>query len=272
MALPTPINPYFLVKIDKVKQQEKGQRVGRFYLPPSETMENNLQCGEVVSISEKASKIFPEAKVGDLLILHHMVESMTLADSKEDHWVDEDDDYNYYVVTPIPHNGKGNEVYGLWDGEKIVMHPDFLLLEPEAVINGAKDVETFIEEAVEKSTGGLFIFKEWRESREEKTARLTERRLEVQRLGEKNELTPELQADIARREEEMTQISNEINEIAYKPYKIAACHPIVSEWFDRKVGAGDTIYCQSRAAQTKIEFMGKEYRSCPVAFIGYMLN
>lgn len=272
MALPTPINPYFLIKIDKKKQMAKGQKIGRFWLPVVEGMHNNVQCGEIVSISEKAHENFPEAQIGHLLLIHHMVESMDINDAREDHWVDEDEDYNYYVVTPIHHNGKRNEVYGVWDGEKIIMHPYFLLLEADKPINGATAVDDFINQAVKESTGGLLVFKEWRESREEKTERIKRIKEEVQNLGDKNKLTPQLKAELSRKEEEMAKISLEINTDAYAPYKLVASNPLLSEWFNKRLGPGDTIYCQAKATQTMIDFMGIEYRTCPVSFVGFILS
>lgn len=269
-----PNSPYFLVRIAKKAAEERKEKIGDLFINPNGVaMTRNMQHGEIVGISQRAGQNFPEAKLGQTLIFHHFVEGMDNHDASDNHLVDSDESYFYYVVTPIAFNGKRNEVYGVWNGEAIIAHPDYVFLEADKKTEIADDTpDEFLNKAIEKTSSGLIVFKEWKESREEKTARMTAIKAEIQELSSKNKMTPQLRNVILEKEEEMNKISMEINTKTYAPYKIAFAPAILNDWFSRKVKAGDILYMLNSACETYIEFKGTEYRVAETKYIGFMVN
>ena len=235
-------------------------------------MQYNLSSAEIVDISEKAAKHFPEAKVGHQLLMHHFVLDVNESSAREDHLVYQDDVHNYYVVTAYEHNGKGNECYGIWDGENIIPNKDFIFLESEKLPNSDLPPDEAINNALQKTETGLFLFKTWNETREDKEAKQAEIKRQVQELSKSGNDKPHIQQAIREKELEMENISRDINSKRYSYYTVAFANKEISEWFDRKVSAGDTLAILNIATQTTIKFMGKEYIVCKTKFIAALVN
>lgn len=264
----TPGKAYFLVKINKQEQQQRIEKTGRFYNPTEVFMKRNMQSGEIVSIGEKAHEKFQDAKVGHTLIFHHFVEGDK--ESRKDALVFEDEFFNYYVISSYAQNGKAAEAYAVWDGTKIIPHPEYLLLEKEVALADIPHDE-FINQAMEESKGGLLLFKEYKITRENNTDKLARLKQEVFSLS-KTAMSDQVKIGIEEKEKEMAAITAEMNKVTYTPFTIAYANNILSEWFDRPVGSHDKIWCRKDACQTEIEFMGKEYLLCENKYIGFMLS
>lgn len=263
-----PSKAYFLVKIPKKEQKERIEKTGMFYNPVEVHMTRNMQSGTIVAIGEKAHDVFPEAKEGHILIFHHFVEGDS--DSRKDSLVFEDEDYNYYVISSYQHNGKATEVYGVWDGEKIIPHSEYLFLEKQKPAIGVLPLDLFINQAMQQSNGGLFLFKSYVVTREDNLRKVEMLKAEVVNLA-KSQMTPEIKAAMEGKEAEMAKINHEINKVTYAPYTIAYSNKIISEWFDRTVDSGDTIFCRNNAS-IEVEFLDKTYLVCETKYIGYMLS
>ncbi len=273
MPLPKPFNPYFLVRTDRIKEKESKTKIGSLYVSEVEAlMQYNLSSAEIVSISEKAAKYFPEAKVGHQLLMHHFVLDVNENAAREDHLVHQDALHNYYVVTAYEHNGKGTECYGVWDGENIIPNKDFIFLEPDNAIADTLPPEEAIDAAIKKTESGLFIFKEWRQSREEKEQKQAQLKKEVESLSKSGVNKPHIQQAIKEKEKEMETIGNDINRQKYQSYTIAFANRELCEWFNRPVTGGDTLAILNIAAQSKLKFMGKEYIVCKTKYIACLFD
>jgi hypothetical protein len=273
MSLPKPFNPYFLVRTERVKEKESKTKIGSLYVSEVEAlMQYNLASAEIVDISEKAAKYFPEAKIGHQLLMHHFVIDVNESASREDHLVHQDDIYNYYVVTAYEHHGKGVECYGVWDGEKIIPNKDFVFLVDEAISTPGAGLQEALDAALEKSQTGLFLFKEWKESREDKEQKQASLKMQVESLSKSGVKKSHIQQAIREKEMEMESIGKDINKQKYQSYSVVFANPELSEWFGRPICAGDTLAILNIAAQTKLKFMGKEYIVCKSKYIACLLE
>jgi co-chaperonin GroES (HSP10) len=254
----TPANPYFLVRSSKQQEQEKRTKMGFLSIPQSHVyMDRNTQYAEVIAISEVAHECFKEVETGDILLLHHFCQSDG-KDSNEEHLVAADENYNYYVVSPKDHNGKRNEVYGVYKNGEIITHPDFLLLEIDQPEAAPLEFE---------KVGNLEVVKEWHESREEKSAKMQSLQKQIQHIAGKTDLSDSLKRGIEDKEADLAKISKQLNKMEYLPFQIASFHPSLNEKIKSPVSIGDTLYCLNIAVNTLIEFMGKTYRTVALNYV-----
>jgi hypothetical protein len=268
MSLPKPFNPYFLVRTERVKEKEAKTKIGSLYVSEVEAlMQYNLSSAEIVDISEKAAKYFPEAKIGNQLLIHHFVTDVDEHAAKEEHLVHQDEIHNYYVVAAYEHNGKGVECYGIWDGERIIPNKDFVFLEDEKTVKNDLPPEEAINQALQKSETGLFLFKQWKESREDKEQKQARLKKEVESLSKSGTHKQHIQQAIREKEREMEAIGGDINKQKYQFYNVAFANPELSDWFNRPISCGDTLAILNIAAQSKLKFMGKEYIVCKSKYI-----
>ncbi len=273
MSLPKPFNPYFLVRTERVKEKEAKTKIGSLYVSEGEAlMQYNLSSAEIVDISEKAASYFPEAKIGHQLLIHHFVIDVNEDASREDHLVHQDEIHNYYVVAAYEHNGKGTECYGVWDGEKIIPNKEFVFLQLDTVAANDLPPEDAIDAALQKSETGLFLFKEWRESREDKEAKQARLKTEVESLSKSGTHKQHIQQAIREKEIEMEAIGGDINKKKYQSYCVAFANKELSEWFNREVSTGDTLAILNIAAQSKIKFNGIEYIVCKTKYIACLYD
>lgn len=264
-----PMPAFFLVRIEKKVQKERREKIGSLYVAPGYTfMTRNLQSGEIIAIGEKAHKEFPEANIGDTLLMHHFVEAQ---DDEKQYLVDEDDTYRYYTVTALSWNGRANETYGVWNGEKIITHQEFILLEKEKYIPPPTPDE-YLAQALQETESGLAIFKDWKNTREETESKMASIKSEIESLSKSGTHKPHIQQGIAEKEMELNALSEKINKKTYLPYTIAALNPCLSEWFHTEIKEGDVIYMMNYACNTEIEFNGIAYLIASTRFIGFILN
>lgn len=273
MSIPKPFNPYFLVRTERRKEKESKAKIGSLYVSEVEAlMQYNLASAEIVDISERAAQYFPEAKIGHQLLMHHFVIDVNEDAAREDHLVHQDDIYNYYVVTAYEHSGKGTECYGVWDGEKIIPNRDFVFLDTEKSLTHDLPPEEAINAALEKSETGLFLFKEWRQSREDKEQKQANLKKEVESLSKSGTHKKHIQEAIRIKEQEMASISSDINKQKYQSYQVMFANKELSEWFDREISSGDTLAILNIAAQSKLKFMGQEYIVCKTKYIACLYD
>lgn len=272
-SLPRPHSPYFLVKVSKEKERTNKEKIGSIIIPQTLTfMAYNTQCGEIVGIGEGAAKYFPEAQVGHWLLMHHFVQGENVEDAKEDHLIFDDEQHNYYVVSAYEYAGKGSETYGVWDGEKIIPSKEYVFLEPEkAPVNDLPPDEA-INQALQKTESGLFIFKEWKQSREDVEAKQKELKAEVENLAKSGTHKSHIQQGMKEKEMEMDKISKKMNMQKYLPYTVAFANDELPQWFDRPIEAGSVLGMLNMACGTVMTFNDKDYIIAKTKFIAYLFD
>jgi|ERR1700722_4329321 len=268
-----PSAPYFYIRIPKKEQLARMQKIGSIFLPPNEVhFTRGMQWGEIVGIGEDAHDYFPEAKKGHVILIHWFVE----ADGKEDkdnknHFIKEDEKFKYYVVSAFSYNGKNNETYGVWDGEKIIPNKDYIFLEIEPELSDMDNMEFSLDGLsgfvtnmpFTVSKGGLIIPKKWKPSRQQQYKKLEELKAQVAQLSKSNPNLPHVAQGIERIEREMNGINKSLYQKRIEPYKVAAFNPQKNEYIEsahgEKIEVGDEVYMLNVACDTTIEFLKKEY-------------
>jgi hypothetical protein len=266
---------YFLVRIIKDVQTERKEKIGRIYLAPNYVwMTRNMQCGEIVSIGERAAAAFPEAEVGHVLLFHHFIEEK----GNSEFFVKEDDEYKYYAVPGvsifITQKGEEkektpNRCFGIFDGERIITHKDYLFLKtappPEKV-----SVDDFFEKKTKTTESGIIIFKEpERETHQQKVEKLAKIKAKIDELckiGVGNYATDAIYRrkepilmEIQRLEGERDRIVASLNKKKYLTYTVAACNPELTNEAGFEVGEDSTVYMYNLGCQTEIEFNAQTY-------------
>lgn len=233
------LSPNILIKVPKKEETERREKIGNLYIHPSFVwMTRNTQNGIVVSISPEAKKQFPEVKEGDILIVHHFVQNTYAAkDNRNNFLVHEDIDYNYYSVTTTMYDGQNNQTYGLFDGEKIIPHKDYIFLEKEmGEENNIWNEPDYVHAKQQDIKNQIYS--------------LT-----------KTRLTPEIISAVHKLEKEQMELSTKLQKNEYLPYKIAYCNPSLN------LEKGSSIYSLNIASNTTIDFLGNSYRVVEKKFI-----
>lgn len=245
-ALPS----FFIVKIERGKQQEtrkydEGLAISQNYV----FMQHEVQNGEIVSIGALAKKEFPTAETGHTLLFHHFVTGKGIEDRIDSpHLLCSDEKYNYYKVTICSFNGERNLSYGVWDGDKIIPHKDFIFLEIE------------IHQKEVAKNDELVEIKNWSESRDLKGVRMKEIKNTIGELT-KTKANDDLKHEIEKREKVMDNISKGINKKQILLYKVA-----YSNYDFQEVGMLNI------ACNTKVLFFGKEYIVAPSKYLHFGIS
>lgn len=225
-----PLSPNFLVRVPKKEENEMREIKNGVWLHPNFVwMTRNTQCGEIVAISNKANKELPEAKEGDILLFHHFIQrSHSLNSDNKKFLATEDDDYKYYNVNSIECNGNNNNCYGVWDGERIIPHKEYVFLEKPNESEG------------------------WVVSKDKLYQRMNEIKSEVTYLA-KNAHTEEMITVLRAKEKEMAQMTLSLQKKEYVPYKIAYANPLLG------IPNGTIVYALNIGCMTELDFMDKTY-------------
>ena len=275
----TPRAPYFFIKINKGIQKDRKEKIGSLYVHPDYVfMKRNMQCGEIVAIGTKAHEYFPEAKVGDVLIMHHMIEA-----AEKSYIIDSDETFNYYMVQAFEFPGERNMTYGVWNETEIIPNKDYIFLESEQLTTDLPDLEVQSNLAGEGSwkvnipmtvsAGGLFVAKEVKRTREDLTVEMRANLTRIKQLSNsQSRMNREVIAEIKRLEGENAKLSKQISHKEYEPYKIAFINPEIQDEISDICGdrtdKGSIVYFLDIACQTKVEFLGKEYIVAENKYIG----
>lgn len=264
---------YAIIKINKQIQEDKKNKIGRFYVPPSEvSMWYNVEWGEIVSIGARALRYFPQAKIGQNLIVHHFVQGDGDEESRINHLIYEDDEFRYYAVTTrvlaSDSFSKRNETYGVDTGNEIIPHPDFIFLEYHEETPKSRD------EQLITTKSGLFLFENWTESRESKALKLKELKdhnIELTKTTSKSKQR-EIKEAILRNEEEMDRIGKDMNFITFSKFRVAYANPSINDYLKNGmvINAGDFIYAQSNACNTIVQYKDTKFRIAETKYMGYL--
>jgi hypothetical protein len=262
--------PFFLIRIPKQAQRERLEKIGILYYPPAFTfMKRGMQCGEIVMIGETAHKYFPEAKVGNILICHHLSEGKQNDKKQKVYMIDEDQDWNYYVITGFCHNGERNMTFAVWNGKEIIPNKDYIFIElekepesdmPDFDLNmpGFAKVATNI--AFKNAAHGIVTVKPRKKTREELSAKMQSNVLEIKKLSKWlrfPDMVPKVAPVIQAMEWENERISKEINTVICESRIVSACNPEFTR--QHNIHPGDSIFILNIACYMTVEFMGKEY-------------
>lgn len=251
---------YFLISIPRKEQHERRSRIGSIFLHPNFVyMTRGMQCGKIESIGSIAAEVMPEARLGDTLLVHHFVESY-----EKSFCVAADPDFYYYVVTCMSHNGQNNQTYAVFDGKRILPHPDYIFLETKKSAITPAGVDEYLDTQLQKKESGLLTFKNWTIDKEELVKQMSEIKAQIDSLTKPGmRMTDQVAKVIKEKEAEMDAISKMLNKKRYDLYQIAEISPTfkaqVEEEFHCDIWPGDWIYMLNIACETKMEFNGTEY-------------
>lgn len=253
-----PHKAYFLVKINKEEQKNRREKTNSgIYLAPNYVwMTRCMQNAEIVAIGEFAHKSFPEAKIGDTLLMHHFIEGGD-EDQGDNFLVDSDEKFNYYVCAGYCLPGERVLTYGIWTGEKLISHPAWVFLETEPAPLELS-LQEVINEKTELNAGGIVVFKNWKETREDKENKMAALKDQITVLAK----WPQNKEVVYGYQQEINRLSKELNTWYQTAYTVAGT---ISSTFESSYPIYPTniIFLRSLVAQTKIEFMNKEYRVAP---------
>lgn len=252
----TPLPNYFIIRIDIKKQRERRDKIGILYTHFNQVhMTRNMQSGEIVAIGDKAHTQFPQAKIGDTLLVHHFVEGSG-NDSKA--WIFSDELYNYYNVTASNFNGRRNESYGVWNGKELIPHPSFIFVEPPI-----KEEQISLDEFVEKKThksGSLYLFNKWEETREQQEAKANKIMNEIKNQSVGKNMRDDVRRALEDKQHDAEKITANINKRRCKePFKIAYVNPLFQKSYKGYIDNDNLVYALNQASETELEFNGKIY-------------
>lgn len=188
MDKPKEINKnYVLVRVSKVKQNEKRGKIGSLHVPHQYAfMRYNLQQGEIVSVGRNIREYIHGIDEGDRLVFHHTIEGTLESQNKEQrqltsrHVVDEDEEYTWYMVR------KDLMYAAIKPNGVIVMASDyvFAILAPDEEAN--RNLLT--------TPGGILIFKNFKEERTAIEDRINKLKTEAETHPKRSkELEPEME-------------------------------------------------------------------------------
>lgn len=266
---------YVIVKCSKLEQSKLKEKIGSIIIPPDEHyMAYNLEYGEVYDIGVHALAEFPELRVGNDIIIHHSVQGMDRSDSEKSHLIYEDDEYMYYATTTFEVVGDGvskrTEIYATVINGEIVPHKDFIFLKVEQdEVKSFSSQDEQIDQRLNKTKGGLFVFSEWKESAEQMTSRMEKikhENLELSKTTNQNKIKTKL----AQNDEEMEKISMELNKITFLPFTVEYAPEILNRWFGRNIKKGDTMFMQNNACKTIVNYKGNKFIVAQTKYIGFL--
>ena len=231
---------YIIIAVPKEEEKDKRQKEGRFYVPQGYTMyQRNTQSGIIVSIGSDIRKHIGDIKLGHIAIVHHNVQGSEKEGGENRCF--EDEKYFYYPVCCAELEGRRNSFFGVWDGEKIVAHEDYV----------------FLEEPIEEESGiiemgsGLLVVKQ-KNDRNAALAKIKRNREIMDNIskGVHNE-------NVAKR---FTDLEKE-NKALMMPFSAKTAIPMNLVAIHHSVGTGNnkTIFITASATNYKVEFMGKNY-------------
>lgn len=237
------LSPFFIIKIEKEIQKDTREKDGYFYTHSDHVfMQREVQHGEIVSIGEDAKELFPEAKEGHTLIFHHFVTGEDGEESKC--LIYSDERYNYYSVTVKSHKGEKNLSYGVWDGEKIIPHKQYVFLNISNV-----------EIEIVKTELGILSIEGFTETKDELGLKMKEIKSSINELT-KAKVSNEVSQEIVKRETEMNRISKRVNKKQILLYPVAYVSDYIKSLFNQPFSQ---LGFMNIACHTKVFFNNTEY-------------
>lgn len=248
-----PLSPFIIVKIEKEVQSDNREKDGYFYTHFDNVfMQRERQYGEIVAIGSEAKSIFPMIKEGHTLIFHHFVSGRDIEDNGENiNLIHSDEIYNYYAVTVKSHNGERNLTYGIFDGERIIPHPDFIFLDNPITVKKEESGITTV--SYEKTRGEI-------------SAELKKIKDDIKELT-KTIVSKDITDEIKRKEEYVNQLTKSINKKKYNLYPIAALSEKTKSIAGEDISIAGVL---NIACNTKVMFMDKEYIVANVKYLSFV--
>lgn len=278
-----PRPPYITIKIPKKEQAEKREKLTKHIYadPGSVYMKRELQFGVIEKIGTLAAEYFPQASIGDYLLVHHFVSGKKTDNGYNFYLIDEDSDFNYYIVNATELPGERNLCYGVYSNGIIVPNRDNIFLELREESSSA-----------EVSESGLLVHKmkktrhEWMEEMKNNMERCKQlaRNIPQDYTEEKRwmadpkkrELMEYSLYEIKKLEAENIKISKDLNKRRYELFKAAHINPewndSIKQSFGDKINTGDMVYMLNLACHTTIDIFGKELIIAETKYYGGSLN
>ena len=236
----TPINPNFIIRINKksLLSNREGDKV--YYHQSYVWYTRNLQCGEVVAISDVAKKEMPMVNIGDVIVIHHFIEaSAALSEMNSDDLISEDAEYYYYNVAAKETRGGMTMVYGVIKNGIIIPHKDY----------------TFLEEQVLADTID-------RQSALNKMEKVKNNNLHLMHTSSPSE---HLRTEVRRAERDSQKLTLELNKKRTLLYTVSFASS------EKQYKAGDKIGVFSMAANTVVTVNDHDYRVVESKYIRAIL-
>lgn len=210
----------------------------------TEDMRFNLQFGEIVSIGTKAAKEFPEALIGDMLLVHHSVEYKQRAQGDKNwndwHLLETDNDFEYRIA----HCTK--EVLGVWKRElagsanAIIPYRDFI----------------FCHSNIKKSSflikDGIYQHDSWEASMEDMTEKLEILKNQIEELNTSTVMhqrdndhnykqREEIRSAIDKIQEERRSLTKKMHQKKLVECTVIFIHPLTNIEYLTDIQPGDII-------------------------------
>lgn len=235
------LNPYFLIKVPKQEENDKREKEGNLYLHPSFVwLTRNTQCGIIVDISPEAHKQLPEARVDDILIVHHFAQgSHSKLEPDKKYLVFEDETYNYYKIVSKEIPGINNQCYGVYTNGTIIPNKDYVFLEPMPK---------------EENEYG------YRQTAEDVLQKIKDIKNEIEYLG-KGTQSKDKSEHMMKRQKEMSVLSASIHKKEFIKFKVAYTNSSLG------INNNSLVYGLNIGCKTEISFMGNSYIVAETKFI-----
>lgn len=280
----TPLPPYFMIKMPKDIQKERMEKEGSLYFPTAFAyMKRGLQFGIIEKIGTGAHDYMPEAEVGDYLLVHHFIEGKKSDKGYNHYLIDEDDDFNYYIVNAVELPGERGMVFGLSKGTTITPSKDYIFLDKKLISSNE----------IRISGRGIFMPQETKKTRNEWIEHCKNNLTRCRQLArnipqnefeyntfmrnrEKREMVEYSMTEIKKLETENITISKFLNKRKYELHTVAYINndwnEAVERSFGEKINIGDSVYMLNIACNYEIELLNKTYIVADVKYFGGSLN
>jgi membrane-associated protease RseP (regulator of RpoE activity) len=229
-------------------------------------MEYNLQWGSIVDVGTLARQDFPEARIGDILLFHHLVEykPRSTGDHTYNDWhlVDTDDkNQDEYRVVRYD-----TEIFGvIRDNNELIPYRNVVFCHPE------------FRKASFQMQGGLWLPDAWEQKEEDVILQLEALAAEVKQLTTQTILTKKTTEDNYKRKEEILATVNSLNrerqELSRKMSKkklidatVMFFNPETTDLIGGELKQGDHILVDQRTIYP-LEFGGIYYTLARVGYI-----
>lgn len=276
--------PYFIIKIGKEAQRLRKEYLTQHILanPGTIFMQREVQFGEIIAIGSEAKEWMPMAEVGDYLLVHHFVSGKKSDNGYNFYLIEEDEDFNYYIINCMEVPGERPLAYAIAKGEEIIPTPNYIFLNVPPQEQDVNIADMSVSE------NGLIVPKERKKTRDEWVAIMKANMERVRQLArnipsgvmeeimaredpERREKHEYALAEIKKLEAINAKISTDINKKRYEPFTVAAINPDWNEYiasiYGEKICEGDVVYSLNIASSYIINFSGTDFIVVDVKYL-----
>jgi hypothetical protein len=253
---------YFLIRIDKRKQQEFREKVAPgsalYQSQTNLSHTKGLEAGEIVQIgsrvlqSEEFYGAFDECKPGDTLIIHWAIEAEIKG--QKNNWLFEDQTFNYYFVPE-------RDVRGYYDGVKIVPHPKYVFLKdlPRTEEKKGTIYDKALGANMTNTKSGIVLFADWNKSKkkiEDETVAIDARMKSLSAMKQSEELDKEFLS----LQKQKTDKNRQLRKKEIIPLKIAFSSKKLNVDCGIRLEEDDIAYVENYAAEYRCNFQLQAYK------------